>query len=190
MNVLVMMAKYPEVGKVKTRLAASIGEQKATTVYAEILQLLIAEHTNQSYDFLIYTAPDAVLMQRWSGVLCKPQGGGHHGDRIRRIFEQELPHAQKVIIIGGDAPDVTHTIVEQAFDQLDHHDVVIGPAMDGGYYLIGMKQLHDLFTDISWSTEHVFSQTMQRAHGLTVAKLQTLRDIDTVDDYNAWRKQS
>lgn len=101
--------------------------------------------------------------------------------------------SRKVIIIGTDAPDISSEILQSSIDALDTSDIVIGPALDGGYYLLGMKQLHGhLFKDIEWSTGSVLQKTIEKAqaHHLTVQLLPSLTDIDTIEDLTGWRNCS
>lgn len=118
------------------------------------------------------------------------------GVRMEAALKQQLsqPSCRKALIIGTDIPDMSVEVLHQAVQALDDHDAVIGPAQDGGYYLLGLRKLPDgLFDGIEWSTETVCQQQLQRAQalGLQVAPLgtlPTLRDIDTVDDLQAWAK--
>ena len=101
------------------------------------------------------------------------------------MIQQLLKDYSSVIIIGSDIPALDHSLVEEAFSVLEDHDVVLGPCHDGGYYLIGMKQSHDLFSGITWSSSSVFSDSKKKCKelGLTLGVLQTLDDVDTLSDY-------
>jgi rSAM/selenodomain-associated transferase 1 len=116
------------------------------------------------------------------------QGGADIGERMdNAICDLLTIGAEKAIITGADIPDLTSAIIMQAFAALDDADIVIGPAKDGGYYLIGMKSPHpEIFRDIPWSTGKVFEETMRKIEKLrlTCASITTLSDLDTVEDYN------
>lgn len=127
-------------------------------------------------------------MRRWLGqdLTYQMQASGDLGDRLQQVFEQGFDHRlERIVVIGADCPDLSVHHVEQAFHLLDSHDVVLGPAHDGGYYLIGLRRAYpDLFHHISWSTQRVFAQTVAiatRLH-LSLALLEPLGDIDRPED--------
>lgn len=115
------------------------------------------------------------------------QAEGDLGDRMNDAFLQVLKHENKAVIIGSDCPEITEAIINQAFDKLEIADVVIGPTLDGGYYLLGIKTPHRfLFENMEWSTESVYSQTILKIKeaGLLYAVLPQLSDMDNIDDLN------
>ncbi len=185
MDALCMFVKYPEQGKVKTRLAQDIGEEKALEIYKRLLRILIPEHDNRAYQFYMSVTPEdkARKFKKLypAGTVIKQQGDDL-GEKITHALQRLLADHGKVIIIGSDCPNITHEDIKQALQALDNNDVVIGPAEDGGYYLIGMKKYHTLFNDIDWSTEKVLDQTLKKASDLNVKLLDEKRDIDTKED--------
>ncbi len=117
------------------------------------------------------------------------QPNGDLGTRITKAFETAFHYNNKVVIIGSDCASLTTKIVQTAFDKLDHHDFVIGPAMDGGYYLLGMnKFLPQVFENINWSTETVFAETTDiiKFLGCSFFQLPTLSDIDFEEDWEKY----
>lgn len=186
-----MFAKFPEAGRVKTRLAARVGVHKATDLYKGFLKDLIHTHEHTDiYDFAVALFPpdrkeDFAMITGVSLRHVISQSEGDLGEKLTHAFLENLQTYNEVIVIGSDLPDLTQKDIAQAFEALAHHDVVIGPTFDGGYYLIGMKAPHpELFTDIPWSTNTVFSLTEDRAKAakLSVHILPVRRDIDTIED--------
>jgi hypothetical protein len=187
-HALIIFIKNPELGKVKTRLAKSIGNQKALEVY-EILQEKTREVSLgvNAQRFLFYSE-EVNLKDGWldTNFIKRLQDNGGLGDRMEMAFRTVFENgAQKAIIIGSDCYDITPELIELAYQKLDDSDTVIGPANDGGYYLIGMKKNQpDLFQDMTWSTETVFQNTIDKITKLnrTFKALPTLIDIDTEED--------
>ncbi len=204
-NVLIVFLKYPEPGKVKTRLAKDMGHEKACLLYKVLAENVIKNvfPKNQSaYDVHIFFTPadKKKEIRAWVDPLtgCTPGGGAHYipqeganlGERMHNAFQHVfriLPC--NAIVIGTDCPGIDAPLIEHAFELLREKDIVIGPCRDGGYYLLGMsKPAPDLFADISWSTNRVFVQTMERVqtNKLSCAMLRTLTDIDTKEDLSAF----
>jgi uncharacterized protein len=186
---LIIFIRNAQLGKVKTRLAASIGDETALAVYQKLLEHTRNTASEATCDRYVYYSDHINPEDAWGAGLFKKrvQNGTDLGQRMSNAFEQVLNQsgAQKALIIGSDCPELTPTMIDSAYTALDTHDVVIGPALDGGYYLLGMKQCHpSLFTDMQWSTETVASETIKRAEvaGLSVAQLVTLRDVDELAD--------
>lgn len=182
--VVIVVCKAPERGRVKTRLAKDIGEERAYHVYSIMMATLFANlSAGSGYDVCACVDGNMSLVQAGTVDPIK-QHGATLGERILNAIKDCALYPVK-IVIGSDTPNITAHIVQQAIISLDAADVVIGPAHDGGYYLIGMKQLHEgLFEDISWSTEQVLEQTQDRARsaGLSIVLLPIMRDIDTLED--------
>lgn len=187
---LLFMLKAPVAGQVKTRLAARIGEEKALEAYRALVEHLLtnlASWQRVEIHFAPSTAGD--LMSSWLGekYTCYPQTDGDLGTRLQAASSSAFNRgAEAVILLGGDCPYVDHSIIEAATCALDNHDVAIGPAMDGGYYLLAFKQpAPELFQDINWSTETVFKETRQRilANHLSAKTLPTLEDVDNLDSW-------
>ncbi len=192
MSTLIIFVKYPEPGKVKTRLAEDLGDVQAARIYS-IMTHRIIEKTLDPHNYstvIFYDPADKEReIRRWLDIeelRYYPQLGNTLGEKISGAFEKVYANgADKAVIIGSDCIDVSKETVNEALDLLENTDIVLGPAEDGGYYLLGTnKYLPLAFQDIDWSTEHVLSQTIAkiRDNGLNFELLKTLRDIDTVDD--------
>ncbi len=198
-NHLIIFAKYPREGEVKTRLAATLGFKKATEFSRVCAEHVFSElrAVKSCTAHIFYGGEsDGENMKKWcgGGFEYTAQYGGDLGARMENAFKKVFKNgAKKVVIIGTDAPDISAEIIEDAFKKLDESDVVIGPAFDGGYYLLGMKKIYgELFKNVAWSTDSVFKSTMEIAqqNNLSVAVLKTLQDIDTEDDLKSWLKNS
>lgn len=187
-KVLLIFIKNPELGKVKTRLAKSIGEVKALQVYKELLKktITVAERTEarrQVWYSSYIDDLDGISTDKFEKYL---QSGSNLGERMSNSFQQAFEEGvDQVAIIGSDCPSLNEGIIENAFDQLQKHDLVIGPSEDGGYYLLAMNRFYEaLFEDIEWSTESVLESTIQKAkkEELKVFQLPVLNDIDNIED--------
>nr|WP_137669184.1 TIGR04282 family arsenosugar biosynthesis glycosyltransferase [Sphaerospermopsis reniformis] len=196
---LIIFTRYPEPGKTKTRLIPALGE-----VGAADLQKQMTEHTILQVQELQKISAITVevrfaggnweLIQNWLGVgfVYQTQGEGDLGQRMMRsLVDAFSNNAEQVIIIGTDCPGLNSQILASAFEQLQTSDLVLGPAIDGGYYLIGLqKPILDLFTSISWGTNQVLSQTVtiaQELH-LSFVNLPTLADVDRPEDLLVWEQ--
>lgn len=185
-NHLIIFAKNPVLGKAKTRLATTIGKEKALLVYKELLVHSCNISSKTSAAKTVFYSDFMEKGDLWSkaGFMQSIQKGSGLGERMTIAFEETL-NKNKVIIIGTDCKELNTQILDDAFEQLEHHDFVIGPALDGGYYLLGMKKLEkDLFLDIDWSTSTVFSKTLDviKNKKSSYYLLPTLSDIDTAED--------
>lgn len=194
---LIIFTRYPEPGTTKTRLIPVLGAQGAAT-----LQRQMAEHTLAQVKELIasrllsaevhFAGGTSQLMQNWLGsdFVYRQQSEGDLGTRIISAFAAAFAAKMtSVVIIGVDCPDLSAELIIQAFEALQETDLVLGPAQDGGYYLIGLRQLiPELFTGISWSTDQVLQQTLDIAQKfeLTVSRLPQLRDVDRPEDLSIW----
>ncbi len=192
---LIIFSRYPEPGKTKTRMIPVLGE-----VGAANLQRQMTEHTlkqvrklqrDRSFSLQIYfTGGNQSLMQDWLGtdaaLSYQQQSQGDLGQRMFSAFAQSFSEgSERVVIIGTDCPEIDAEILAQAFDLLSDRDLVLGPAKDGGYYLIGLRYLFaQLFTGIPWGTSEVFLKTQSVAQqlGLRIATLAVLADIDRPED--------
>lgn len=192
---LVVMARYPEKGKVKTRLARSIGEEKTLRLYQAFLIDLAWRFANwtccrlhwaytpSEVDFNAFIATLASLDA--SSMSSFPQEGPDLGTRLHQAFRfTQSRQFARTVLIGSDSPHVSRAIITQAQQALDSADVVLGPAEDGGYYLIAMKEPHDLFSDIPMSTDVVLQMTIEKARqqGLSVRLLEPLFDVDELPE--------
>ena len=165
-NLLMVFMKNPVKGKVKTRLAATVGDDKALEIYKILVQQTATVVSEiQICDKAIFYADFIDKNDLWSkGEKQKyVQSGVDLGERMKNAFDVAFRMGyDKAIIIGTDCYDLNAEIIEEGFEKLNANDVVIGPAMDGGYYLIGMNCLHiELFERISWSTETVLADTLR-----------------------------
>jgi hypothetical protein len=190
-DALIVFVKRPRPGEVKTRLAADIGPELASEVYRTLAEIEI-EATRPGpgdYERLFFFAPadaQAEMEAWWPGETWLPQQGADLGARMANAFAEAFRRgARRVAIIGTDVPWVSRETVVGALDALDSCDTVVGPAHDGGYYLLALKAPRsELFTEIAWSTAGVLPSTLARAAvlGLSVHRLEPLPDIDTIED--------
>lgn len=183
--------RYPEPGKVKTRLAADIGKEKAAQVYKEMAETVIGNASRSGgYRTVIFFDPPERKndFKKWIGNnhMLLPQEGQSLGERMGKAFDKVFSFgAERAVIIGTDCVEISDELVSQAFDALETVDVVLGPAEDGGYYLLGLKKpIHEIFNKINWGTNLVLNQTLGkvRKKGLKFQLLKMLKDIDTVQD--------
>ncbi len=187
-NALIVFIKNPELGKVKTRLAKTVGDERALVIYKALMG-----HTRDialavSTDRLLFYSQEIHPNDQWSTTHFKKylQATGDLGTKMKTAFQQAFQDHQKVVIIGSDCASLTPAIVKVAFQQLDKHAFVIGPALDGGYYLLGMNQYApSVFDGIEWSTDSVLNDTKQRIKslGLDYVLLPALSDIDYEEDW-------
>ncbi|HEY6408640.1 MAG TPA: TIGR04282 family arsenosugar biosynthesis glycosyltransferase [Ktedonobacteraceae bacterium] len=193
-SALVVMARYPEVGKTKTRLARAIGHDEATSLYQAFLTDLAQRfsrgedqlhwcYTPTEADFSAYIATFAPSLAQHTH--CFPQEGADLGARLLSAFQWTREHdIQRTIVISSDSPHISQEIIGDARAALNTADIVLGPAEDGGYYLIAMGKPHDVFSGIPMSTSVVMQMTIELAQsqGLTVHLLKPLFDIDELPD--------
>jgi len=191
---LIVFVKSPEPGEVKTRLMPALGADLAAELYRalceEVLQATVPEAGE--YERLVFFAPPeaAEAVRAWlPGLRIVPQSGDDLGARMTAAFARAFERgAERVAIIGTDAPGVSRQGVVEALDALDDADVVLGPAVDGGYYLMALGRPHPhLFEGVRWSTPTVLEETLSRAGaaGLRTRTLAPLADIDTPEDLRA-----
>ncbi len=181
---LMIFVKKPEAGKVKTRLAATIGNEKALQVYMQLLERTREVTRPMLCHKTVYYTPEIVEKDFFdaSHYQKASQSNGDLGQRMQKAFETAFADGyEKVCIIGSDCYELDTNILKEAFAQLDEKDVVIGPATDGGYYLLGMKKMHfQLFQNKQWSTASVFSYTLDdvKKDDLSFFLLPELTDVD------------
>lgn len=192
-DALIIFAKNPEAGKVKTRLAATLGNEAALSIYQQLLSHTASVVNYLPVDKFVFYSNFTEELDAWDNTLFfkQVQKGNDLGERMKNafaaIFQKDY---SKVLIIGTDCPDVDADMIMNAFTYLDSHDVVIGPAQDGGYYLLGMNQLYaQLFENIKWSTHTVFDETRMKCEALHLnySLLPILRDIDHEEDLKYFR---
>ena len=192
MNTLIIFIKYPEPGKVKTRLAHDIGESEAARIYSYMAEIIVKNTTDRkNYNTFIFYYPPGkeTEIRNWFGneeIEYFSQTGSTLGEKISNAFEKVFSMGvKKAVIIGSDCVDVGKETVNTAMGSLKNNDVVLGPAEDGGYYLLGLNRHRpEIFRDIEWSTGEVLNQTVENINNnnLSYSLLETLKDIDTVDD--------
>lgn len=182
---LVLFARYPTPGRAKTRLIPALGAAGAAALHRRLTErtLAVMRATGLPVEVRITGAP-AAAFRRWLGdVSVVPQGGGHLGARMRRAAEAPA------ILVGADVPDLTEAHLLAAAEALSRSAVVIGPAEDGGYYLIGVREpIPWLFAPMAWGTDVVQAETMARLarRGVEPVLLDPLSDLDTPEDLKRW----
>ena len=189
-----VFARAPERGRVKTRLAASVGDERALAIYVRLAERVTRAVADGPWAVEIRCAPDeaAPAVAAWLGGMgaVVPQGGGALGARLTRAMSEHFAsRAGRVVIVGTDCPEVDASVIRQAFAAMEGADVVFGPALDGGYYLVGCsRRAPEIFSDVPWSTPETLAVSLVRAKaaGYSVAELSPLRDIDTQEDWEAW----
>jgi len=189
-NTLIVFLKYPEPGKVKTRLAREIGNAEAADLYRGFVETILENTKSGSYDRVLFYSPlDRVgEFIKWLGPeeVLSPQDGKDLGERLQNAFSKVFDRGvKKVVAIGTDSPFIDESTIKEAFAELEENDCVVGPSKDGGYYLLGLSvQTTELFKDIQWSTSVVFDQTLKRAEdsGLKICLMENGYDIDTYED--------
>ncbi len=196
---LIVFTRYPVPGKTKTRLIPALGEAGAANLHRQMTEHTLAQARQLPADGVaieIHYA-DAKTDQEladWLGadLIYRSQGDGDLGERMARSIETAVQAGRdRVIIIGTDCPGLTTDILQLAFSQLGDQDLVLGPAIDGGYYLIGLQRfISELFVGISWGTSAVRQQTIEIATklGLSMGDLPLLADIDRPEDLSLFRE--
>ncbi len=191
--VTLVFVRAPEAGRVKTRLAASLGAEGALRVYRRLAEHTVREARALGGEVRVHFTPahagDEVRAWLGDGPRYLPQSAGDMGARMEAAFRAAFQDgADRVVIIGSDLPELSASLLRRAFDALESHRAVIGPARDGGYYLLGMRTtIEGLFDGIPWSTDEVLAQTLDRlgAAGIEPALLDTLSDVDELEDLPA-----
>jgi uncharacterized protein len=189
----IVFTRYPEAGKVKTRLIPALGDEGAANLHQKM-----AEHTISQVRALQRLLPgdievwfvggDLALMQAWLGedLRYQRQPDGDLGDRMQLAFQSTFDRGyKKAIVVGTDCPGLTTEILAQSFEALEDNPLALGPAIDGGYYLIGLQySIPELFTGITWSTANVLQDTLKIAESLDMIPtlLPYLTDIDLPQD--------
>jgi rSAM/selenodomain-associated transferase 1 len=192
---LVIFARAPRTGTVKTRLAASIGDVGALAIYRSLCEGTIAMARSTGLSLTVaFTPPDAIgEMREWLGddlqyeAQCEGDLGARLADTVAR---HSHGGARCIAVIGTDCPTITAATVHAALATLSDADVVFGPASDGGYYLVAMRGAHvTVFHDVPWSSPSTLAVTLARASdaGLRVAMLDVESDIDTIDDWTRYQ---
>lgn len=189
---LIIFTRNPELGKCKTRLAKTIGDVNALAVYKFFLQHTASIAKGVNADRYVFYSEHIIKDDLWDmdTFRKKIQKGDDLGQRMQNAFIELLEMGyQKVAIIGSDLLDLDAEVVNLAFSKLNFNDVVIGPAMDGGYYLLGMKNFYPkLFQNKNWGSETVLSSTLKNLQNSSVHLLKELNDIDTFEDLKPYEQ--
>jgi uncharacterized protein len=189
-EVVLVFQKNEVLGKVKTRLALGMGELRALEIYRHLIRLTYSALEDVPVPVWTYFS-DFIPESTYPSVeKSLVQQGQDLGERMANAFARTFESGMnKVVLIGTDCPTLQPQHLKQAFDALTNSDLVLGPASDGGYYLIGMKHLHpNLYEGITWSTSTVLAETLKRAKiaGLSVYLLPQLDDVDTAADWEKY----
>lgn len=194
---VLIFTRYPQPGKVKTRLIPRLGSEKAADMHKYLAERTLASarrllRKRDAGLSLWYTGGTRRQMRTWAGrdILLVEQLGNDLGQRMAAAFHAcWAKGTDRAVLIGTDCPELDAPLIGRALDHLRVYDLVIGPAHDGGYYLIGLRRdtehkMAVLFNDIAWGTADTFSQTMERAvrAGLATVTLKELHDIDRPED--------
>jgi uncharacterized protein len=197
LHALIIFVKNPIEGNVKTRLAKTVGHPKAVEVYRELLEYtrsVAQQLPSGSVARTVYYGDFVNGNDLWNGWEKALQPQGNLGERMKEAFREQFAKGhQRVLIIGSDCLELQPRHLEEAFKQLQTNEVVIGPSKDGGYYLLGMSQLHEaLFDDMPWSQPQLLDKTKaaleEKKLGYTL--LESLTDVDEWDDYLAAKAAS
>jgi rSAM/selenodomain-associated transferase 1 len=196
-DIVILFTRYPEAGQCKTRLIPALGKEGAARLHQEMTHRVLTQLTSLAAIHphrleIHYDGGSEEQMRSWLGAdrHYQRQADGDIGCRMQAAIASHLGRMQRLILIGSDCPDLSAAIMEEAFAALTTHDLALGPAFDGGYYLIGASAeragviYHNLFQDIPWGTDGVYATTKSRAeqHRLRCHTLTRLHDIDTPAD--------
>ncbi len=203
---LIIFTRYPEPGKAKTRMIPRLGATGAAELQRRMTEHLVARlrdtATTRPLPIEIrFEGGDENRMRQWLGpqFSFQPQGTGDIGRRMGRAFDDGFQNGcETIVVIGSDIPEITGAIIQRAFDELKSRELVLGPAADGGYYLIGLHRAackragHRLFSGIGWGSGRVLDQTVAAADklGLRCILLETLADVDRPADLDVWQHAS
>lgn len=187
---LILFVKNPTFGKVKTRLAATVGAPMALRIYKALLLRLRQTAEKLPLRRYAWFSHEQEPTDEWPSHLYIPriQKGSDIGQRMHHAFQEVLAENRRAVLVGSDIPGLTASLLTTAFQELKKNDLVLGPAKDGGYYLIGLNSpCEALFEGITWSSSLVLEQTLQKATklGMSYALLPTLSDVDNEED---WRE--
>ncbi len=193
---MLVFVRAPELGRVKTRLAAAIGNPAALRVYRRLAEHTLREAAalaDEGVQLRVHHTPadagDAVRAWLGDGPVYLPQADGDLGARMEDAFARAFAAgAERGVIVGSDLPDLSADLLRRAFDALDAHPAVLGPARDGGYYLLGLTHpVPGIFDGIAWSTPGVLHATLKRFQAAEIepAMLEELADVDEAGDLPA-----
>ncbi|MBK8502953.1 MAG: TIGR04282 family arsenosugar biosynthesis glycosyltransferase [Saprospiraceae bacterium] len=194
-NGLIIFLRVAEAGKVKTRLAKTAGKSVALQIYQKLVKITLdqARHLNCTTYLYFYPTIDQSFNDENKDFIFRKQYGEDLGQKMKIAFDQVLENHEKAVIIGTDCPYINTEIITDAFEKLDKYDVTLGPATDGGYYLLGLTKNHSqLFSGVEWSTPMVLPKTIENINLLqwSVVLLPTLSDVDYEDDWIKYLNES
>lgn len=185
-DLLIIFTRNPELGKCKTRLAATIGDIAALKIYTFLLEHTVSITRDLAVDKQVHYSTEVIENDLWNANNYKKmkQQGEELGQRMYSAFKQGFDHGyERIVIIGSDMYDLEQSHLEEAFAALTNTDYVIGPATDGGYYMLGMKVLNEkLFRNKKWGTPTVLQDTLEDLKNESYKKLQERNDIDVYED--------
>ncbi|WP_350289970.1 TIGR04282 family arsenosugar biosynthesis glycosyltransferase [uncultured Croceitalea sp.] len=188
-NLLLIFTRNPELGKCKTRLAATVGDKAALDIYKFLLRHTVSITENLDFDKRVYYSEEVWEDDVWNSKIFEKrlQKGIDLGERMHNAFKDGFIAGYKnICIIGSDMFDLTQYDIENAFKQLDNHNFVVGPAEDGGYYLLGMNALNEkLFRDKAWGTGNVLKHTLVDLKEENYSSLALRNDVDLYEDISA-----
>ena len=184
-ELVIVFVKNIKLGKVKTRLAKSIGNLGAFEVYSELVKVTENATNNLKIDTHIYFS-EAIVEAKWKNNFKTTQSGADLGERMKNAFINGFNAGyNRIVLIGSDLPDIESKHIEAGLNKLKETEVVFGPAEDGGYYLIGLSKMHEcVFDNKPWSQTHLLEETLAelQKNNINFSKLEVLNDIDTLED--------
>ena len=187
---ILLFVKYPEPGRVKTRIAASVGPEKAAAIYKQLVARVWSQLPADAQIVVCYDPPgrgDEVRAWLPHAARYEPQVAGDLGTRLRAAVDGAFANgATQVAVIGSDCVELKPEIFAETWETLELSDIVLGPTSDGGYYLVALRSpMPAIFQNIRWSTEHTLADTMAQAGSASVHLLRNLNDVDTYEDWLA-----
>ncbi|MBO0321416.1 TIGR04282 family arsenosugar biosynthesis glycosyltransferase [Muricauda sp. CAU 1633] len=185
-NLLLILTRNPELGKCKTRLAKKVGDGAALDIYKFLLDHTVSFTKDLNVEKWVYYSEEIWENDIWdqNNYQKKLQVGAHLGERMLNAFQEGFNAGfEKIVIIGSDMYHLSQADMEEAFLRLNEHDYVVGPAEDGGYYLLGMKSLNkEVFHNKSWGTDAVLSDTLKDLESGSIFMLPVKNDVDYYED--------
>lgn len=187
-ELVIVFVKNIKLGKVKTRLAKTIGNHAAFEVYKELVKVTELATENLDTTLRIYFS-DSIVGTKWENAYKAIQNGKDLGERMKNAFLKGFEDGyDRIVLIGSDLPDINASHIQKGLEALKSYEVVFGPAEDGGYYLIGMSKMNtNIFENKPWSQSHLLTETISelKHNNTTFTTLQVLNDIDTFEDLEA-----
>jgi rSAM/selenodomain-associated transferase 1 len=188
-NLLIIFVKNIKLGKVKTRLAKTVGDDNAFKVYKALVEVTENATSNINVDKRIYFS-DAIIDEKWPNDFKAVQKGNDLGERMSNAFKDGFTSGyDNIVLIGSDLPNISEDIIIHGFDSIKSKDIVFGPAEDGGYYLVGFSKFHNcVFENKAWSTSNLLKETLTELNqkNIDVSIIVTFNDIDTFEDLQAY----